>query len=252
MNFFGIGTFELLIIVVGALLLFGPGKLPEVMGQVGKTVRDFRRMTADLQGEFEKAVGDPNEIKRALTGEIDSVKSTVTGATSTVKRDLNQVSTTVGKTVSGAAKTVSSTGASATTKRATSTTTSTKPAGSSAKAATSTTATSKTTAAKPAAPPQATKADPLADVLLFEPDEIVAPATALPRATPSPAANTKGGAVPAATRAATSPSAPSPRAQPAISTNGTAPSSGDALARARERRRAAGYGAGRPVSGASR
>src|SRR5687768_10963403 len=60
MNIFGVGTWEMLVIIVGALIIFGPGKLPEVMGQVGRAVRDFRRMTADLTGEFEKAVGDPN------------------------------------------------------------------------------------------------------------------------------------------------------------------------------------------------
>jgi len=52
MNIFGIGSGEMVLLLVAALLIFGPGKLPEVAGQVGKAVRDFRRMTSDLTGEF--------------------------------------------------------------------------------------------------------------------------------------------------------------------------------------------------------
>lgn len=40
---FGIGVPELLIIMVVALLVFGPGKLPEVGGAIGRGIRDFRR-----------------------------------------------------------------------------------------------------------------------------------------------------------------------------------------------------------------
>jgi TatA/E family protein of Tat protein translocase len=247
MNFFGIGTWELLIIAVGALLIFGPGKLPEVMGQVGKAVRDFRRMTSDLQGEFEKAVGDPNDIKRALTGEIDSVKSTVSGATSSVKRDLNQVSTTVGKTVSGAAKTASSTASTTATKSGASTTSSTKPASASAKPATGTTSASKTSPVKPAAPPKATKTDPLADVLLFESDEGSGSTAAAARMS-SETVRSAGGAAPTASRPTAVPATP---AGPA-SANGSAASSSDAFARARERRRAASYGSASHLPGESK
>ena len=235
MNIFGVGTWEMLVIIVGALIIFGPGKLPEVMGQAGRMVRDFRRMTADLTGEFEKAVGDPNEIKRALTGEIDSVKSQVAGTASTVKRDLNQVSTTVGKTVSGTAKSgTTSKGGSTTTRSGTTSRTATGATTGSAKkaASTSTTAGSKTTATtKPATPAVASKADPLADVFLLEPDSEPAPASAAKAPiNGNPGAN-------GATRSAT---APRP-------TNGRVTISGgdDPLARARQRRQSAGYGAGR-------
>src|SRR5687767_9015744 len=85
---FGIGYQEMFVILVAALVIFGPGKLPEVAGQVGRWVRDFRRMTADLTGEFEKTVGDVDDIKRALRGEVDSITSEVDSVTKSVKKDL--------------------------------------------------------------------------------------------------------------------------------------------------------------------
>ncbi|HEY0581211.1 MAG TPA: twin-arginine translocase TatA/TatE family subunit, partial [Chloroflexota bacterium] len=47
---------ELILIVVLALIVFGPAKLPEIMGQVGKAVGDFRRATSDLSDEFNRTI----------------------------------------------------------------------------------------------------------------------------------------------------------------------------------------------------
>src|SRR5579884_331407 len=91
MNFFGIGWEEMLVIMVVALIVFGPGKLPEVMGQVGKAIRDFRRMTSDLQGEFEKTIGGSlDDVKQQIQGELTGITSQVTNVTESVRRDLNQ------------------------------------------------------------------------------------------------------------------------------------------------------------------
>jgi len=40
---FGLGSTELIIILVVALVVFGPGKLPELGGALGKGIRDFRK-----------------------------------------------------------------------------------------------------------------------------------------------------------------------------------------------------------------
>jgi TatA/E family protein of Tat protein translocase len=55
-NFLGMGPMELMVILVLALIIFGPGKLPEIAGQVGKVVRDFRRTTAELSSEFNRTL----------------------------------------------------------------------------------------------------------------------------------------------------------------------------------------------------
>jgi sec-independent protein translocase protein TatA len=40
---FGLGAPELIVILVVALLIFGPGKLPEIGGALGKGIRDFKK-----------------------------------------------------------------------------------------------------------------------------------------------------------------------------------------------------------------
>jgi TatA/E family protein of Tat protein translocase len=69
MNVLGMGPMELLLILVLALIVFGPGKLPEIMGQVGRAWRDFQRATTDLSSEFNKT----------LQAEIDETKAAAEG-----------------------------------------------------------------------------------------------------------------------------------------------------------------------------
>jgi len=43
------GPLELVAVLVIALIVLGPGKLPEVGTALGKTIREFRRATSDIQ-----------------------------------------------------------------------------------------------------------------------------------------------------------------------------------------------------------
>lgn len=45
----GIGPLELIIVLVIALLVLGPGKLPEVGSALGKSIREFRKAATDVQ-----------------------------------------------------------------------------------------------------------------------------------------------------------------------------------------------------------
>lgn len=56
-----IGTPEILLILVIALLLFGPRKLPELGKSLGKTLREFKRASTELQETLEREV---DEVKR--------------------------------------------------------------------------------------------------------------------------------------------------------------------------------------------
>jgi sec-independent protein translocase protein TatA len=46
---FNIGPFELLLVLVLALIVLGPGKLPEVGNALGKTIREFRKASTDVE-----------------------------------------------------------------------------------------------------------------------------------------------------------------------------------------------------------
>jgi len=44
-----IGPLELIIVLVIALLVLGPGRLPDVGAALGKSIREFRKATSDVQ-----------------------------------------------------------------------------------------------------------------------------------------------------------------------------------------------------------
>jgi sec-independent protein translocase protein TatA len=46
---FNIGAPELIVILVIALLIIGPGKLPDVGAALGKSIREFRKASSDVQ-----------------------------------------------------------------------------------------------------------------------------------------------------------------------------------------------------------
>ncbi len=54
MNIFGIGLPEMAVILVVALLIFGPKKLPEIGSSLGKTIRSFQKASKDFENEFHR------------------------------------------------------------------------------------------------------------------------------------------------------------------------------------------------------
>jgi TatA/E family protein of Tat protein translocase len=44
----------ILLILAIVLIVYGPGKLPEVGGAIGKAFREFRRASSDLQDEIRR------------------------------------------------------------------------------------------------------------------------------------------------------------------------------------------------------
>ncbi len=59
---FGLGTQELLIILVLVMIVFGAGKLPQVGGALGKGLRNFKKGMNDAGEEIEEA--DVSEIEK--------------------------------------------------------------------------------------------------------------------------------------------------------------------------------------------
>lgn len=63
MDLFGIGFGELVLILVIALMVFGPGKLPEIARTIGRFSRNLKRMSSDFTSAMTKELDIEEEQK---------------------------------------------------------------------------------------------------------------------------------------------------------------------------------------------
>ena len=63
----------LLILLVVVLIIFGPGRLPELGGAVGKAMREFRKATTELT----------DQVKDSVEGKHESAAKVESSSTST-------------------------------------------------------------------------------------------------------------------------------------------------------------------------
>jgi sec-independent protein translocase protein TatA len=59
-----IGAPELLVILVLALIIFGPHRLPEIGKTIGKGLREFRKATSEIRAEIEQDVDQEPPVGR--------------------------------------------------------------------------------------------------------------------------------------------------------------------------------------------
>jgi Tat protein translocase TatB subunit len=81
MDFFGIGFGELVLILLIALMVFGPGRLPEVARTLGRLSRNLRKMSSDLTSAVTKEMGIEeqhqslkkvsSDLRTAMTRQLD-------------------------------------------------------------------------------------------------------------------------------------------------------------------------------------
>jgi TatA/E family protein of Tat protein translocase len=78
--FGSLGMPELILILVIALIVFGPKKLPEVGRSLGKAMREFKRTTEEIKGKFEEQINaeefkdiksDLADIKKEISGTFE-------------------------------------------------------------------------------------------------------------------------------------------------------------------------------------
>jgi sec-independent protein translocase protein TatA len=60
---FNLGPTELIIILVIVLIVFGVGRLPEIGGALGKSIREFRQASTDADKKAKEEVKDGADDK---------------------------------------------------------------------------------------------------------------------------------------------------------------------------------------------
>lgn len=68
--FESIGTSELILIGIVALIFLGPRKLPSIARTIGKTMADFRNTTNEFKSTWEREVNFEEEAQALRTGEM--------------------------------------------------------------------------------------------------------------------------------------------------------------------------------------
>ncbi|MGB4705577.1 MAG: TatA/E family twin arginine-targeting protein translocase, partial [Candidatus Saccharicenans sp.] len=85
-----IGLPELIIILIIALLVFGPKKLPEVGKSVGRAIREFKKASDELRSKVEEEI-QASEIKSNLEevkSDLTDLQEGFTHLPETIKKDL--------------------------------------------------------------------------------------------------------------------------------------------------------------------
>ena len=66
MDILGIGPLELVLILVVALLVFGPDKLPEIGAKLGKGVRELRQLSREISQGVNTLTEPIDELRKPL------------------------------------------------------------------------------------------------------------------------------------------------------------------------------------------
>lgn len=68
---FGLGPAEVVLVLIIALIVFGPGRLPEIGQALGKSIREFRQASSEITQELSREI---EATERAARGETESTE----------------------------------------------------------------------------------------------------------------------------------------------------------------------------------
>lgn len=65
-----LGPEKVLLVLVIALVVLGPNRLPQVARTLGRTLANLRRLSGSLQSEFRQAVSEPGDALRSTVSDL--------------------------------------------------------------------------------------------------------------------------------------------------------------------------------------
>jgi len=85
MNILGMGMFEIMIVLLVAIMVFGPGSVPKVATQLGNFMRSFRKVTSGLTKDFTKAL----QAEEKASTRVSSTTGKTKPASSSIKESFS-------------------------------------------------------------------------------------------------------------------------------------------------------------------
>ena len=84
MNFLGVGPAELIVILVVALVVVGPERLPRLAADIARTIRELRKYTSSITAEFTDVIKDFEKETEGERGHWKEIGEGLTSATRSV------------------------------------------------------------------------------------------------------------------------------------------------------------------------
>ncbi len=107
-SIFGVGTLEILVVLVLALIVIGPQRLPETAAHLGGMVRTLRRYANEFRREFVDEFGDlradwemSQKEYREVVREVSEASSDVRATTGGVNQDVARATSEVNAALRG-------------------------------------------------------------------------------------------------------------------------------------------------------
>ncbi|WP_031514650.1 Sec-independent protein translocase subunit TatA/TatB [Desulfofalx alkaliphila] len=78
---------DLILIMLVALVVFGPSKMPEIGQKLGRGLMEFRKMTSEVTQSFEE---ERKKIKKDITEETDIIKKELNNEVGKIKNEVQK------------------------------------------------------------------------------------------------------------------------------------------------------------------
>ncbi|NIS75463.1 MAG: twin-arginine translocase subunit TatB [Deltaproteobacteria bacterium] len=87
---FGIGFQEILLVLLIALIFFGPKKLPDLARSLGRGVAEFKKAADEVKRSFEEVV-EEESLKKELKDELQELKDMGSDLEKDVKKEVGDL-----------------------------------------------------------------------------------------------------------------------------------------------------------------
>ena len=122
MDFLGMGWMEIGIIIIVALIVVGPERLPEYGRKAGRLIRQFRKITSGVTSEISKAMNldeesdagssmsnDLKDIQKSLERDAEELKKSLRDEAASLQQTLTQGAREAGESLTKGAQSIADT-----------------------------------------------------------------------------------------------------------------------------------------------